>query len=218
MDKDAYDFIGDYKTLNPMLDISNPVTYGAQAEENWHFEHKAKQHKAIMESPVVIKKIFEEFESKTNRRYRLLETYILNDADVAIVAIGTTVESCILAAKQIRKEEGIKAGVIGIRVLRPFQFETIKDVTKNLKAIACLDRSSPAGALGMVFNEVSSALQTTHTKTITNNYIYGLGGRDITINDIKNIYRDIHKNAKSGILTTPLQQFVGLRGPKLSFY
>ena len=217
-DEDAYKFIGDYKEVNPMLDFCKPVTYGAQTEEDWHFEFKARQHKALMDSKSVIKKVFEEFKELTSREYNIVESYDMEDAEIAIVALGSTVESAVQAARDLREKEGIKAGVVATRVMRPFPYEEVKEALKNVKAIATLDRSAPGGTLGMLYNEITASLYQGDSKPVINNYIYGLGGRDITQNDLKEIFRDIKKNADAGKLVTPLQQFSGLRGPKLSFY
>lgn len=217
-DDDAYNFIGEYKEVNPMLDFCKPVTYGAQTEEDWHFEFKARQHKALMDSQTVIEKVFGEFKSLTGREYNLVESYLMDDAEVAIVALGSTVESAVQAAKDLREKEGIKAGVVATRVIRPFPFEEVKNALKNVKAIATLDRSAPGGTLGMLYNEISAAMYQCDSKPVINNYIYGLGGRDMTQEDIKEIFRDAKKNADAGKLVTPLQSFSGLRGPKLSFF
>jgi len=214
----AYDFIGDYQTVNPMLDFTKAVTYGAQTEEDWHFEHKAQQHKALMDSTAVIDNIFAEFKELTGREYKRVESYMMEDAEIAIVALGTTVESAILAAKQLRKDEGIKAGIVAPRVLRPFPLDLIADALKNVKAVGTLDRSAPGGSMGMLFNEISASLYNTDSKPVINNYIYGLGGRDMTISTLKDVFREIKTNADAGKLVTPLQQFSGLRGPKLSFF
>ncbi len=217
-DEIAYNFIGEYKEVNPMLDFCKPVTYGAQTEEDWHFEFKARQHKALIDSKTVIEKVFDEFKKLTKREYNLVESYYMDDAEVAIVALGSTVESAVQAAKDLRKDEGIKAGVVATRVIRPFPFEEVTKALKDVKAIATLDRSAPGGTLGMLYNEISSAMYQSDNKPVINNYIYGLGGRDMTQKDIKEIFRDIKKNADAGKLVTPLQHFSGLRGPKLSFF
>ena len=217
-DEVAYKFIGEYKEVNPMLDFCKPVTYGAQTEEDWHFEFKARQHKALMDSKSVIEKVFQEFKELTSREYNVVESYDMEDAEVAIVALGSTVESAVQAARDLREKEGIKAGVVATRVIRPFPYEEVKEALKNVKAIATLDRSAPGGTLGMLYNEITASMYQGDSKPVINNYIYGLGGRDMTQQDIKEIFRDIKKNADAGKLVTPLQQFSGLRGPKLSFF
>jgi len=219
-DDEAYEFIGDYKPVDEMLDFSKPVTYGAQTEEDWHFEHKAKQHRALMDSYVVIDRVFEAFEKKTGRRYRRLETYMMEDAEVAIVALGTTVETSILAAKQLREEEGIKAGVVAPRSFRPFPFNEMREALEGVKCVAALDRSCPMGAMGALYNEVCGAIATlpSDKRPLVTNFIYGLGGRDFSVEEAKRIFREQKGHADVGYITTNIQEFSGLRGPKLGFY
>ena len=216
-DDEAYKFVGDYKTHEEMLDFTKPVTYGAQTEEDWHFEHKARQHKALMESREVIEEVFAEFKKLTGREYKRVESYMMDDAEVAIVALGTTVETARVAAEQLR-EEGIKAGVVAPRVFRPFPFDDIRDALENTKAVAVLDRSAPMGAMGALYNEISAALYTTPKRPLVTNFIYGLGGRDFSVEEAKRIFKEQKAHADAGYITTPIQQFSGVRGPKLGFF
>lgn len=214
----AYNFVGDFKPMNDMLDLDHPVTHGVQTEEDWHFEHKARQHNALMTAVLPkVQEAFDDFKALTGREYNLVERYNMDDAEVAVVCIGTSVETAREVADELRRQ-GIKAGVVGIRVFRPFPLEQIAGVLKGCKAIAALDRSNPNGTVGALFNEISGALFNTDTKTTLSNYIYGLGGRDLTKENLRAIYGDLIENTKHGQLTTPLQQFIGLRGPKLSFF
>ncbi|WP_297811410.1 2-oxoacid:ferredoxin oxidoreductase subunit alpha [uncultured Helicobacter sp.] len=215
-DAEAYKFIGDYKPKNAMLDFDRPATYGAQTEEDWHFEHKAQLHNAIMNSLKVIEKTFEEFAKLTGRKYNIVEKYNMEDAEVAIVALGTTVESARIAAKESRKN-GIKAGVVSIRSLRPFPYSAFCESLNQVKAVAFLDRSLPAGAMGMLYNEGVASLYQSSNKPVVSNYIYGLGGRDLTQIHLQEIFKELQVDAKAGKLTHPTQQFIGLRGPKLGF-
>jgi len=217
-DDDAYKFIGKYETVNEMLDFTQPVTYGAQTEEDWHYEHKAKQHKALMDSRPVIDEVFAAFEKKTGRKYNRVESYFMEDAEVAIVALGTTVETARIVAEKMRKEHGIKAGVVAPRVIRPFPFDNVRDALKGVKAVACFDRSAPGGALGMLYNEVAGALYTADKKPLLTNYIYGLGGRDLTLDAIEEVYKELAENAKSGKRKGMVQQFLSLRGPKMEYF
>ncbi|WP_456401401.1 2-oxoacid:ferredoxin oxidoreductase subunit alpha [Hydrogenimonas sp.] len=217
-DDEAYEFVGEYQPMNAMLDLAKPVTYGVQTEEDWHFEHKARQHADLMTKVFgKVEEVFDAFEKKTGRTYNIVEEYMMEDAEVAIVALGTTVETAEMVAKMMR-EEGIKAGIVSPRLIRPWPYEQIKKALSKVKAVACLDRSSPNGALGMLYNEVTASLYQGDNHPVITNYIYGLGGRDFTIDHAKEIFKELDANAKEGRPTTPLQQFVGLRGPKLSFY
>jgi len=216
-DEIAYGFVGDIEPVDDMLDFSRPVTYGAQTEEDWHFEHKAKQHKAIMDSVTVIDAVFEEFEKLSGRKYNRIEEYDMEDADVCVIGLGTTVESARVAAKEMRAE-GIKAGVVAIRCFRPFPYEEIREALEGVKSIAVTDRSSPGGAMGAFYNEVAAAMATSKSRPMVTNYIYGLGGRDISIENLKDIYKEQQANADAGYITTDIQQFTNLRGPHLGFF
>ncbi len=218
MDDDtAYGFIGDYKPMNDMLDFDHPVTHGVQTEEDWHFEHKSRQHNDLMTKVMPkVQAAFDDFEKLTGRKYNIVESYDMDDADVTVLCMGTSVETAREVAKEMRAK-GIKAGVVGIRVFRPFPFEQIKEALKGVKAIATLDRSAPGGTVGALFNEIAGALYNTDDRALLSGYIYGLGGRDLTKAHLVDLYTELQANVDAGKVTTPLQQFIGVRGPKLSF-
>ncbi len=216
-DDKAYGFVGEYKPMNDMLDFEHPVTHGVQTEEDWHFEHKARQHRDMMINvPPKIDAAFDAFEKLSGRKYNQIEQYLMEDAEVAIVCLGTSVETAREVAVEMR-EKGIKAGVVAPRVIRPFPFKAIGDALKDIKAVAALDRSAPGGAAGMLFNEIAGSLFNTDSKMILSGYIYGLGGRDLTKAHIVDLYNELQANADAGKLLTQQQQFIGVRGPKLSF-
>jgi len=216
----AYKFVGDYVPVDEMLDFTRPVTHGAQTEEDWHYEHKAKQHKALMDSPAVIDEVFAAFKELTGREYKRVESYMMEDAEVALVLLGSSVHTAVLAAKQLREEEGIKVGVVAPRCFRPFPYDLIRDALDipSLKAVCCMDKSAPGGAMGALFNEVSAAAYSTDARPMMTNYIYGLGGRDFSVDEAKRIMKEQKAHADAGHITTNIQQFSGLRGPKLGFY
>ena len=218
-DEQAYSFIGEYKEKNSLFNFEHPATYGAQAEEEWHYEHKAQLHNALMHSQAVIEEAFSAFKALTNREHKIVETYDMEDAEVAIFALGTTAESARVAAKTARKN-GIKAGVVSVKVFRPFPYALVGEALKRTKAVGIMDKSLPAGAMGALFNEVGAALYQVpdSARPVLSNYIYGLGERDITQVDLVEIFKELDSNAKAGKLTHATQQFIGLRGPKLSFY
>ena len=91
-------------------------------------------------------------------------------------------------------------------------------MSADLKAVVCMDRSAPGGAMGALFNEVSAAAYTTKNRPIMTNYIYGLGGRDFGVKEAKRIMREQKAHADAGHITTEIQQFSGVRGPKLGFF
>jgi pyruvate ferredoxin oxidoreductase alpha subunit len=217
-DKEGFAFVGEFQPMNDMLDLDHPVTHGVQTEEDWHFEHKARQQHALMTIALPkIQEAFDAFEKYTGRKYNLVETYKVDDADMVVVCMGTSVETSMEVVDELRAK-GMKVGVVGIRVFRPWPLEQLAEVLKNVKAIGALDRSSPHGSVGMLFNEIAGTMFNTDTKAVLTNYIYGLGGRDLTKAHLVSIFNDLKANADAGKPTTPLQQYIGLRGPKLSFF
>lgn len=218
MDDDtAFGFVGEYKPMNDMLDFENPVTHGVQTEEDWHFEHKARQHNDMMTIvPGKIEEVFADFEKLTGRKYNKVECYDMDDADVAVVCMGTSVETAREVATEMRAK-GLKAGVVGIRVFRPFPFFEIAEALKDIKAVAVLDRCAPGGASGALFNEISGSLFNTDSKMLLSGYIYGLGGRDLTKVHLVDLFNELQANADAGKVLTQQQQFIGVRGPKLAY-
>ncbi len=216
-DEVAAKFVGEYTKVNALLDFDKPVTHGVQTEQDWHFEHKAKQHAALMASKDVVEEIFAEFKELTGREYKVVESYGMEDAEIAIVCLGSTYETAMITIDQLR-EEGIKAGVVAPRLFRPFPLEEVAHELQKVKAVACMDRSAPGGTVGALYNEVSGALFNTPARPLMSNLIYGLGGRDMTVAGLKDIFRTLDKEAKDGKLSGNIQRLIGVRGPELSFY
>ncbi|HHH20865.1 MAG TPA: 2-ketoisovalerate ferredoxin oxidoreductase, partial [Nitratifractor sp.] len=164
--------------------------------------------------------VLKEFKELTGREYKRVESYMMEDAEVALVLLGSSVETAVLAAKELREEEGIKVGIISPRCFRPFPFDEIRDEIdrENLKVISCLDKSAPGGAMGALFNELAGAAASTKSRPLMTNYIYGLGGRDFSIDEAKRIMKEQKAHADAGYVTTEIQQFSGVRGPKLGFF
>jgi pyruvate ferredoxin oxidoreductase alpha subunit len=217
-DEVATKFVGDYVQVNALLNFDKPVTHGVQTEQDWHFEHKAKQHAALMTSKKVIEETFAEFKELTGRSYKVVEQYKMDDADVAIVCLGSTFETAMLAVDQIRKEEGIKVGIVAPRLFRPFPLEELALSLQNVKAVACMDRSAPGGTVGALYNEVAGALINSPARPLVTNLIYGLGGRDMTIAGLKDIFRTLDADAKAGKISGKIQTLIGVRGPALAYY
>lgn len=216
-DDAAYDFVGDYQEVNSMLNFDKPVTHGVQTESDWHFEHKAKQNKAMMDSVSVIEEVFAEYEKVSGRKYNMIEEHKMEDAEIVIICMGTTYQTAQVAADKMR-EEGIKAGVLMPRVFRPTQLDSLAEKLKNAKAVVCMDRSAPGGQTGLLYNDVTAALFNTSARPLVSNIIYGLGGRDINIANLSDIYRHAQKEVEAGKLDGAIQRWVGVRGPELKYY
>ncbi|HIP12877.1 MAG TPA: 2-oxoacid:ferredoxin oxidoreductase subunit alpha [Arcobacter sp.] len=216
-DQDAYDFVGDYVEVNSMLNFDKPVTHGVQTESDWHFEHKAKQNKAMMGSPKIIQDVFDEYAKLSGRQYNLIETYLCEDAEVILVSMGTTYETTKVAADKMRAE-GKKVGVMMPRVFRPTQIDLFTDLFKNAKAIVCMDRSAPGGQMGLLYADITGALYNTSSRPLISNIIYGLGGRDMNIENICGVIDHAFAEVAAGKLDGSIQRWIGVRGPELNYY
>ena len=210
-DKDIQNFIGRYKPAHPLLDVEHPITIGAIDFTDYYFEHKRAQIEAMNNVEPVILKIAQEFKKNFGRSYGLFDEYMMSDAETAIVVIGSTAGTAKVAVNNLRKQ-GKKVGLLKLRVFRPFPAEKLSKTLSNLKAVAVLDRSTGVNAYGgPVFTETSSSLYTlSDKKPKITNYIYGLGGRDIFVEDIEKIYMDLENVARTGKVGN-LINYIGVR-------
>lgn len=167
------------------LDPKKPLTLGPIGFPNSFMEFKEQQQKAMLKALKITEDVNEQFKSVFGRSYGngLIETYKIQDADYAIVAMGTICGTSRVVIDNLRKQ-GKKIGLIKIKSFRPFPEKDIIDLTKKLKAIAILDRDISLGQQGALFTEIRSAIHNKN-KTIVNSFIVGLGGRDVTPSTIK---------------------------------
>ena len=190
------EFIGEYKAEHSLLDLKNPHTFGPLDLYDYYFEHKRQQAEAMRNAPEVVKKIGEEFAQTFGRDYvpGLIEPYELEDAEVAIVALGSTCGTTKAVIDEMR-QEGKKVGLLKIRASRPFPRAEIAQSLKGKKAVAVLDRSDSFNAVsGPLYSEVTAALYQSlesGSKVPTFNYIYGLGGRNISLDEIKGVFNNL---------------------------
>ncbi|MFH1783332.1 MAG: transketolase C-terminal domain-containing protein [bacterium] len=203
-------FIGEYEGHFPLLDVENPVTYGPLDLQDFYFEHKRQQAEAMTNAKKVMPRIFDEFSKITGSKYGFIDGYKTDDAEVAVVALGSTAGTAKVVVDTLR-EKGMKVGLVKIRVFRPFPAEEIEKALSKLKAVAVLDRSdSFSDHGGPVFNEVRSALYGAKRQPIVTNYIYGLGGRDITMEHITSVFNELGEIARHG-KAKKLVDYLGVR-------
>lgn len=209
-DEEVKKFIGPYQARYPLLDIEHPVTYGPLDLFDYYFEHKRSQIEAIENSPQIIEKVGEEFGKLSGRYYGLVEEYKLDDAELAVVALGSTCGTAKDTVDALR-EKGKKVGLLKIRCFRPFPKEAVIKALAPLKAVAVLDRSVSFGAFGgPVFTEIRSALYDAEYKPLIINFIYGLGGRDIFPVDIEQAFLKAEETAQKGRVEKHID-YLGLR-------
>jgi len=208
-DEEVHSFLSTRKPVFK-VDPDNPITVGALCLPDYYFEVKRQQVEAMKEAYGVIRKVTEEYRKMTGRKYDLVETYGVEDADAAIMCLGSSAGTAKAVARKMRME-GKKVGVIKPWVYRPFPMNEILDATKNLKALAVLDRACSFGApYGALCSDVISSLYTADRKLAVFNGIYGLGGRDLTPDQVERIFEETLKAAETGTVEEPLK-FIGVR-------
>lgn len=209
-DTQVREFIGEYHIDHALLDVDNPSTWGPLDLQDFYFEHKRQQAEAVIQARDVIREVAEEYASLTGRKYGFLEEYQMEDAEVAVLVIGSTAGTAKYVVGQLRSS-GVKAGLIKLRVFRPFPADDLKQAVRNLRALAILDRAeSFSGMGGPLFAESKAALYDAQHRPLILNYIYGLGGRDVTPDMIHSVYEHLLKVTEQGTVDNPYS-FLGVR-------
>ena len=209
-DDKVKEFVGKYKPEHYLLNHEEPIAVGPMDLQAYLFEHKFQQAEAMRNAKKVILEVADRFEKLTGRKYGFFEEYRLEDADIAIVCMNSTAGTTKSVVDELRKK-GIKAGLLKIRVFRPFPAEEVAKALSHLKAIAILDKTDSVNAAGgPLFEDVTSSMYTQNVHVPAVNYVYGIGGRDTTTKEISGVFSDLQEIAKSGKVDNPYRYF-GLR-------
>ena len=209
-DEDVKKFVGEYHPEHYLLNKKEPMAIGPLDLQAYLFEHKAQQGNAMKAAKQVILDVSKEFEKWTGRHYDLFEEYKLDDAEIAIVCMNSTAGTTKAVVDKLR-EQGVKAGLLKIRVYRPFPGEEVAKALSHLKAVAVLDKSDSLNAIGgALFEDVVSNMYVAKQNVPVVNYVYGIGGRDTTEKEINSVYTDLAEIAKNGKVENPYR-YLGLR-------
>lgn len=209
-DEKVKEFVGTYTPEHYLLNNKEPIAVGPLDVQSYLFEHKYQQAEAMRNAKKVILQVAEDFEKMTGRKYGFFEEYRLDDAEIAIVCMNSTAGTTKFVVDELRNK-GIKAGLLKIRVFRPFPAEEVAKALSHLKAIAVMDKADSLNAAGgALFNDITSAMYVNQETVPTVNYVYGIGGRDTTSKDINIIFSDLQEIVKNGKVDNPYR-YVGLR-------
>lgn len=212
-DDKVKEFVGTYKPEHYLLNDKEPIAIGPLDLQAYLFEHKKQQADAMRNAKKVILDVAKDFEKMTGRKYGFFEEYKMEDAEVVIVCMNSTAGTAKASVDALR-EKGIKAGLLKIRVFRPFPAEEVANCLKNAKAIAVLDKADSLNACGgALFEDVVSGMYTSNIHVPTVNYVYGIGGRDTTVSDLSKVYEDLVKIKDTGDLGNPYR-YLGVREGK----
>ncbi len=207
-DQAVKQFVGEYQPEEYLLNPGKPIAVGPYSASGYVMEAKKNQEAALENAKDVILAVAKQFEKLSGRSYGLFEQYRTEDADYIMLLIGSAAGTAKQAADDLRAK-GKKVGILKLRVFRPFPAKELAEALRNCKMAAIMDRcESYNGNGGPLGCEVDAALFRNMIETV--NYIYGLGGRDFTVDDVYDVFAQLEDADQNG---TKVEQFqyIGLR-------
>ena len=203
-------FIGEYEPDWSLLS-GEPLSVGPYDTPQFYFEHQYQRARAMVHSKKIILDVFKEFAALTGREYGLFEEYRMEDAERAIIILNSSAGTA-KGACDLLRDKGEKVGVLKLRVFRPFPMQELSKAISHLKAVAVMDKADSFSAIGgPVFGDVRSACYELTKRPHIINYIYGLGGRDVRVDDFLLVYDELGKVVKAGE-PGEIYRHVGVRG------
>jgi pyruvate ferredoxin oxidoreductase alpha subunit len=222
-DESVHDFLGGYRRVSKVrvdyydeevplaLNPARPLSFGSLDLYDYYFEHKVQQVEAMKNVPEVVREVNEEWFKLTGRRYGdgIMDGYGIEDADIILIAMGSGAGTMRSVVRKLRRE-GLRVGLLKLRMFRPFPFKDIADKLRNAKLVAVMEKGISPGSYGPLFLEVNTALYDLKERPILVNYIYGLGGRDLVPDMVENMVKGLFKELESG-LVQPKLRYLGVR-------
>ncbi|MEO0091396.1 MAG: transketolase C-terminal domain-containing protein [candidate division WOR-3 bacterium] len=209
-DADVRNFLGKFKPNYSLLDVKNPITVSPACLTDSYFEHKRAEAEGMRQALPIIEEVIEEYAQKFGRRYPVIDEYRTEDAEVVILAMGSTVGTTKIVVDELR-EQGKRVGVVKLRFFRPLFYKKMQDVLKKFKVVGILDRvESMSAYISPLATEVRSALYNITPRPLTPSYVYGLGGREISQNDIKMVFDELLQIKETGKIKEEVM-YIGVR-------
>lgn len=209
-DEPVKKFVGEYNPEEFLLNPGKPIAVGPYSVSNYAMEAKKNQEVAMENAKEVILEVAKKFYKMSGRKYGLFEEYRTKDADYIMLIMGSAAGTAKEAVDELR-EKGKKVGVLKLRVFRPFPEKEIAEALKHCKAAAIMDRcESYNGNGGPLGSEVTAGLYRNKVMIETVNYIYGLAGRDFTVDHVKQIFDELAGLVEEGNEVMQ-HQYIGLR-------
>jgi pyruvate ferredoxin oxidoreductase alpha subunit len=205
------EFLPPYRPEHFYIDPDRPLTAASGVLPEWYMEFRYQQSVAMNAVVSAIEDTSRMFGARFGRDWGgLLDTYMVDDADAAVIAMGTNAGTCRVAINELRRT-GKRVGLIKLRAFRPFPIEELRTICKNLQTIAVLDRNCSYGFGGAVWGEVKAALYGTSEAPIILDFISGLGGRDASVPDIERVLTKSLEIAKGGRVAREVE-WLNLKG------
>lgn len=204
-------FVGEYRPEHYLLNAQEPLAIGPYANPPYIMEAKKANLEALENSKKVMLEVAREFKQISGRDYGFFEAYRMEDADYAMVIMGSAAGTGKDTVDALR-EKGIRAGLLKIRMFRPFPASQVAETLKNVKVVACMDRTESFNTLnGPLGADVKSALYDVGAKVKVVNYVYGIGDRDVTVASLTSVYEDMMKIEADGTVGQAYR-YLSLRG------
>jgi len=200
------------QTRKPLftVDPEKPITVGALCFTDYYYEFKRQQVEAMQNVHRVLDRVCREYKGVTGRNYGVLETFGMEDAEAAVICLGSTAGTAREVARKLRAQ-GKKVGVVKLWFYRPFPNEEVSAALRHVKAVAVFDKAISFGArYGALGSDVVSALHTLKECPRIFNVIFGLGGRDVQPSDIELVFNEALETAKTGAVKEETM-FLGVR-------
>ncbi len=197
-DGEVKGFVGEYHPEHSLLKAGETMAVGPYDVTHYYFEHKKQEAEAMKDAKQAILDQGQRFGQQFGRTYGFFEEYCMEDAEEALVLIGSTAGTAKAAVDALRAQ-GKKVGLIKLRVFRPFPAEELAQALSHCKAVAVMDKSEGFSACGgPIFAETRSALYDLEQRPKLINVVYGLGGRDVSTGDIAALYQRLEHIAETG--------------------
>ncbi|ACS90430.1 pyruvate synthase subunit PorA [Thermococcus sibiricus] len=202
------EFLGEYVPKHAYFDPAKPITQGALGFPAHYMEARFTVWEAMENARQVIAEAFDEFEKKFGRRYHMIEEYKTDDAEIILLTMGS-LAGTLKEFIDKKREEGLKIGAAKMTVYRPFPIEEFRALAKKAKVLAILEKDISFGIGGAVFADAGRALVNEKEKPILLDFIIGLGGRDVTFENLEDVV-EISKKALDGEKVEEVN-WIGLR-------
>jgi len=192
------------------LDPEKPLTMGPLDLYDFYFEHKMHQVEAMRRALKAIPEIDEEYGEVSGRSYRLLHPCMMEDAEVALIGLGSTMGTVRHVVDRLRRR-GVKAGMVKMRVFRPFPTEELQELLKDVEVVGVLDKAMSFGAPGgPLYEELRTVFYDADERPLIVDYVYGLGGRDTPPSFIEEAYEGLLEVKRRGEAVEKVR-FLGVR-------
>jgi pyruvate ferredoxin oxidoreductase alpha subunit len=180
------------------LDPDHPVTIGPVGMPDVYTESKKAQDEALKAAKPVIVEAWKAFGDQFGRYYQPVESYRCEGAEYLLITMGSISETAMTAIEAMRAA-GTKVGLVRIRLWRPFPFDELYDAVKDAKALAVVDRALALnGGCGPVCLEVKAGLYERRFHPYIQNFVAGLGGRDVTVEVFEDIVSKLIASCERG--------------------